>query len=398
MVRLKLLNLPPEMHAAKKFDYIIIGAGAAGLLLADAFGKDPFFSGMSILLLDKESKNTNDRTWCFWEKEQGAFDPILYHTWQKMYFAGQHFSQSFDISPYRYKMLRGIDFYTEYLSRITRYDTITFVQEGVNQITEIDSLVRVETTQDTYIANKVFNSIFSFELITKQQEYPVLQQHFVGWFVKSERALFDEDQATFMDFSIPQKGNTRFMYVLPFSPTEALVEYTLFSEKLLPTIDYETAIRTYLEDHLKCSSFRIVNKEQGSIPMTCYDFSKHTTQNIINIGTAGGWAKPSTGFTFKNTLKKTALLVAHLKAGKSFESFSKKNKFWYYDLLLLDILHYDNSKGSIIFESLFKNRKPGLILKFLDEETSFWEDLKIIAACPKKEFIKALFIRLKGRF
>ncbi len=380
------------------YDYIIVGAGAAGLLLADALGKDPFFSKMSILLLDKESKNTNDRTWCFWENGKGEFDPILYHTWQKMYFAGQHASQSFDISPYRYKMLRGIDFYKEYLARISTHANITFLQEGVNRITEIDSLVHVETTQDTYIAKKVFNSIFSLESIVAQKKYPVLQQHFVGWFVKSEHPVFNEDQATFMDFSIPQKGNTRFMYVLPFSPTEALVEYTLFSEKLLPTIDYETAISTYLEDHLNCNSFRIENKERGSIPMTCSDFSNHTTKNIINIGTAGGWAKPSTGFTFKNTFKKTALMVAHLKAGNSFESFSKKNKFWYYDLLLLDILHRNNAKGHLIFESLFKNRKPGLILKFLDEETSFWEDLTIIAACPKKEFIKALFIRLKGIF
>jgi lycopene beta-cyclase len=381
-----------------QYDYIIVGAGAAGLLLADALGRDPFFSKKSILLIDRQTKNTNDRTWCFWEKGQGDFDPILYRSWTKMFFAGQQYANTFAIAPYRYKMLRGIDFYNEYLSRISTYDHLDFVHEAVTRIIEVGSMVEVETDKNRYVAHKVFNSIFNFESLTTQQKYPVLQQHFLGWFVKSERPVFDKDQATFMDFSIPQKGNTRFMYVLPFSPTEALVEYTLFSEKLLPTTEYETAIKSYLEDHLNCDAFNIVEKEMGSIPMTCYDFSKETTQNTINIGTAGGWAKPSTGFTFRNTYKKTALLVAHLKKGKSLKSFSKKNRFWYYDLLLLDILHKENGKGHYIFETLFKNRKPSLILKFLDEETNLWEDLKVIAACPKQEFVKALFNRLKGRF
>ena len=49
------------------YDYIIIGAGASGLLLADAMGQDSFFATKNILLLDKDSKKINDRTWCYWE-------------------------------------------------------------------------------------------------------------------------------------------------------------------------------------------------------------------------------------------------------------------------------------------------------------------------------------------
>ena len=55
------------------YDYIIVGAGASGLLLADALGSDSFFSKKSILLLDKSDKSQNDRTWCFWEKDTGPF-------------------------------------------------------------------------------------------------------------------------------------------------------------------------------------------------------------------------------------------------------------------------------------------------------------------------------------
>ena len=51
-----------------------------------------------------------------------------------------------------------------------------------------------------------------------------------------------------MDFDLPQKQETRFMYLLPFSPNEALVEYTLFSKDLLEDEEYETAINDYLKE------------------------------------------------------------------------------------------------------------------------------------------------------
>ena len=376
------------------YDYIIIGAGAAGLMLADALGKDDFFKDKSILLLDKDAKQTNDRTWCFWEKGKGDFDTLLHKSWNHIYFAGKHYNKRLPITPYTYKMVRGIDFYKAYMARIQAYPHITFLQETVTKVDDAPKGAKVFTTNTVFGAGKVFNSIFEYEKATRQQKYPVLQQHFIGWFVKTQQPLFDAGQATFMDFSVPQKGNTRFMYVLPFSDTEALVEYTLFSEKRLPQKEYEAAIVDYLQNTLNCNEFEILEKEQGSIPMTCYNFAQHNTGNILHIGTAGGWAKPSTGYTFMNTSKKTKALVQHLKKGKSLKSFAKKDLFWYYDLLLLDILHSDNSKGQLIFERLFKNRPPQEIFKFLDEETNLWEDLRIIAACPKTEFTKALLKRV----
>jgi lycopene beta-cyclase len=54
------------------YDYIIVGAGAAGLMLANAMALDPFFSDKRILILDKDPKEANDRTWCFWEKNEAS--------------------------------------------------------------------------------------------------------------------------------------------------------------------------------------------------------------------------------------------------------------------------------------------------------------------------------------
>ena len=381
-----------------QYDYIIIGAGASGLMLADALGKDVFFSDKSILLLDKASKSSNDRTWCFWEKGEGQFDEIVSNTWHHIYFGGQEVSKKFDIAPYSYKMIRGIDFYEAYLTRLNSYQNITFHQESVLQVEDYGNRVLVTTDKNQYSASKVFNSIFDYTMVTHQKKYPVLQQHFVGWTVKTKSPVFNADQATYMDFSIPQKGNTRFMYVLPFSETEALVEYTLFSENLLPKEEYENAITNYLKNDLNCADFEILDTEQGSIPMTCYDFKEHHTPNIRYIGTAGGWAKPSTGYTFMSSSKKVPVLVEYLKTDQPLNLLSFKNRFWYYDMLFLDVLAKNNGRGHQVFETLFRNREPQLIFKFLDEETSFWEDLAFVLGCPKRPFVKALLARLSNDF
>jgi lycopene beta-cyclase len=376
------------------FDYIILGAGASGLLLADALGRDEFFREKRILLLDKDAKNTNDRTWCFWEMGDGDFDFIVGKVWDRIYFGGQKRSKEFSIAPYRYKMIRGIDFYNHYLLRIKEYENVTFSQERVTEVLDIGNGAKVVTEQRQYTAKAVFNSIFDYKMALAQHRYPVLQQHFIGWFIKTKKPVFKEDRATFMDFSIPQKGNTRFMYVLPFSKNEGLVEYTLFSERRLPREEYEMAIKDYISHDLGCHDFEILDREEGSIPMTCYQFSENNTSHILHIGMAGGWAKPSTGYTFKSSAKKVPKVIEHLKSGKGLDKLRFRDRFWFYDMLLLDILHKENSLGQPIFESLFMKREPRDILKFLDEDTNLWQDVKVMGAPAPWPFIRALCSRI----
>ena len=377
-----------------EFDYIIIGAGASGLLLAAGMGKDPYFRDKSILLLDRDDKQKNDRTWCYWEKGAGELDEIVHNSWDHIFFAGKSYRDRIPISPYRYKMIRGIDFYAYYLNKLNNYKNVSFRREEVKSVKEVTDRVQVVSSAGSYSAQKVFSSSFDPNVLTAQKKYPVLQQHFIGWFVRTKKEVFDPDMATFMDFSIPQQGNTRFMYVLPFSKQEALVEYTLFSEDLLPEQEYENAIKDYLKNDLHCDAYEIVEKEKGKIPMTSYDFKQHNTSNVFYIGIAGGWAKASTGYTFRNSTLKAKQLIEHLKKNRPLSSFDPKTRFWFYDLLLLDILKRDNSQGGRIFESIFKKRSPQLLFKFLDEETNFWEELMTMSGSPTLLFLDALRRRL----
>ena len=112
------------------------------------------------------------------------------------------------------------------------------------------------------------------------------------------------------------------------------------------------------------------------------------------IGSAGGWTKASTGYTFSNTLRKSEELVEFLQRNHDLRNFYKPNRFRFYDMLLLDILAEKNQLGSKIFSAMFRTGKPSLILKFLDEQTSLSEDLKVILKCPASLFISALSRRV----
>ena len=115
----------------KDYDYIILGAGASGLMLAYRMASDSFFDNKSILILDKDSDKGNDRTWSYWEEGQGEWDDIIDKAWDSVFFSDQSFSEIINISPYRYKMIRSEAFYKKMWDKINTKSNIEFVQTSV---------------------------------------------------------------------------------------------------------------------------------------------------------------------------------------------------------------------------------------------------------------------------
>ena len=376
-----------------QYDYIITGSGASGLMLAYRMANDSFFDNSSILIIDKEKKNSDDRTWCFWENGEGEWDELLHKSWDKILFESNIYKNTIPLQSYAYKMLRSGVFYDKLWKFINTKNNIRFIEDTVVDIKGSTNGAIVETLKSKYFTTKLLNSIDLNKNYTLQKKYPVLLQHFCGWFIETDKNLFDDSTATFMDFTVDQKRNTRFMYVLPISPNKALFEYTLFSKEVLTKDEYEDELLKYLATK-SITEYTITEIEQGVIPMTSYKFWKQNSKNILHIGTIGGWTKASTGYTFKNTSKKTIQLIAFLKAENDFTHFRKKTRFWWYDLLLIDVLSSYNHLGSKLFSTLFKRNSLKNVFRFLDEETIFIEDLRIMLSMPPLRFIKALFRRV----
>ena len=373
-----------------KYDYIFAGAGLASLMILDKMIDVRLLERKNVLLLDPDDKKSNDRTWCFWDDKSSDFDVLVSKKWENALFINENQTIECLANGTNYKMIESIRFYNHVLDKLKKYPEVVWKKEKLISFEDKNSEVIVKTNVEKYTTSKFFNSVFEVSKIENNVKYPLLKQHFIGWFVKTTNPIFNANCATFMDFSIPQNGNTRFMYVLPFSETEALVEYTLFSPNLLDEKEYEEAISLYMKEK-GAISFEIIKKEKGNIPMTVFPFWSSNSRNVLHIGTAGGWTKASTGYTFKNTIKQSEKVVSLLKNPTiDFRKFYKPNRFLFYDKLFVSVLYKNNELGKTIFSNMFVNVKPKKIFKFLDEKSTLKEELEIILSCPKLPFIKAL--------
>ena len=230
----------------RRFDYIITGCGLSGLMLAYRMSQDSFFDTKSILLIDSKKKSKNDRTWSFWEKGNGDWDHLLHASWNNIEVCDEKVKKKVFIKPYPYKTIRSKSLYDFLWKEIEKKENFQILKDKVLNISHKSEYASVLTKTNEYNAKKLFNSISFDKRYNQQRKYPVLKQHFIGWFIETKEDVFDSETATFMDFSVEQRKKTRFMYVLPFQKNKALVEYTLFSDKLLPKYEYEDELTLYL--------------------------------------------------------------------------------------------------------------------------------------------------------
>lgn len=371
----------------KTYDYIIAGTGAAGLSLLCHILSNNNLKDKSILLIDKDLKDKNDRTWCFWDTGKSPFESCLKHIWTKLYFHSPNCSRLLDIKPYAYKMLDSLSFYKHCFSLIKDNINISFIQDEIQHIDKEEGLVA--GMKDSYQATYIFNSIL-FKNTDKLPGKHYLLQHFKGIFIQAESPVFNAEEATLMDFRIPQHNDCRFVYVLPVNQREALIEYTGFSREALSQECYDRELRTYIQDYLNISNYTITHEEFGIIPMTDAPFDKGS-KKLVNIGTAGGATKASTGYTFSFIQKQCAKIAGNLSNGKHplFQSSKKLDKYRFYDSIFLRVLSEKRIPAVSVFNAMFSKLPATVILSFLDEESSLSDDIRLMYTLDKSVFISA---------
>ena len=341
-------------------------------------------SHKKILVIDESAKNANDRTWCFWEDRSGYFEDLVYKKWDSLFFKTENCKLQLQIAPYLYKMIRGIDFYDYCFTKINATDQVTFLQGKVN-VSELHSNGSISIgehkvdTQDAII----FNSIYQPTDLNKGHH---LLQHFTGWVIETAEPAFRE--ATLMDFSTSQEHGTAFFYVLPFSSTSALVEYTLFTKNILEKEAYDRELKRYISKKIGIAEYKICETEFGIIPMSS-NKPPFVKNDIYQIGVAGGMAKGSTGYAFKFIQEHSDLIISRLLQSDLPERFVPKPRFLFYDMILLHILSNRTLTGEEIFQRLFEKNMANAVFKFLDNKTTPAEELKIISKLPTLPFLKA---------
>ncbi len=342
-----------------------------------------FANNKKILLLDRTQKQGNDRTWCFWEANENYFENIVHHSWKSLLVKESDQSIDLQMGDYQYKMIRSIDFYVSCFRKVKNYKNIDLVFEDVTAVDTEKG--EVTTPENIYLAPIIFSSVlFNVPNIKKKQYY--LLQHFKGWYIKTTQPVFNPQQATLMDF-IPSNEHTAFVYTMPTSSTEALIEYTFFSDDVFEDAIYEEKLKNYITKNLQ-GDYTITEKEFGVIPMTNIKFPTQEGK-VYFIGTAGGNTKASSGYTFTFIQKQCDEILKLLLQNKLPLTTPQPKRFSLYDSTLLNILAKNKLQGHKVFMRLFAKNPAHKIFKFLDNETTIVEELKIMTTVQQWAFIKA---------
>lgn len=375
-----------------KYDIIIAGAGLSGLSLAWYLAKGGY--KYNVLLLDHSFAPHNKKTWCFYSKNKPFFPEIIYKKWRKSFFSANTFEGFMYMRDYVYYCIRENDFKELILTELKKHSNFHLLEEGILDISGSKKKgVLVTKNSDTYVADHIFQSIIKPESAKKKNlKYPLFQ-HFYGMEIKTEAATFDPATFTIMDVDEYFDDGYAFIYVLPYTHNTALVEYTVFSEQVLKKEFYRNKIREYIfkKYGFEKDDYKVTRKEFGKIPMDDRIQTPMLHPNVYNIGTIGGFSKASTGYTFSRVQQFSSALANRLIKKEALEITTLSNaKYRYYDKLLLHILSTSAPESRQVFMQLFKNNSIDKIFDFLNEETTFRDDLKIMKSVPYLPFFKAI--------
>ena len=353
----------------KEFDYTIIGGGCAGLSLAYELEVHGKLKDKTLAIIEPRQEYKKDKTWSFWKVVNHNFDDCVKKNWENFSINIPGKTNYLECKNYPYQSIDSGLFYQKINNRLKENKNISFFKD----IAEIN-------TKNSFI----FNSVPEIK-----KNHLNLWQHFCGVEIETKNNFFDEEIFNLMDFDCEQRESVHFFYTLPYSKNKALIETTWLSKMNDNSQkDYDNQLKEYIEKHLKIKNYEITYREEGAIPLFYPIYKKE--KNKINIGTAGGMTRLSTGYTFLNIQEHSKYLRENIENIYNLKKFEISKKYQYLDDIFLRVLNENPEKMSNIFFNMF-NTSPKTVIKFLSNKSNFYEDLKIILQMPKLTFIKALF-------
>jgi len=353
----------------KEFNYIIIGGGCAGLSLAYELDLHSKLKDKTLAIVEHRDEYKRDKTWSFWKVSPHNFEDCTIKSWDNFTINIPSHLKHVDCKNMPYQTIDSGLFYQKIIDKIKQNNNIYFFK-NINEV----------NTENSFIFNSVGDKI---------DNKSSLWQHFSGIEIETSKDFFDEKIFNLMDFDCDQKNSVHFFYTLPFSKTKALIETTWISDLNNTSLnDYDIQLKDYIEDKLKIKNYKINYKETGAIPLFHPNNIKKLNQ--IEIGTAGGMTRLSTGYTFLNIQEQSKYIRKNIENIKDTKIFSIERKYEFLDNIFLKVLKKNPERMAQIFYKMF-NSSPNTVINFLSNKSNILEDISIISKMPKWVFLKQLF-------
>ncbi len=353
----------------REFDYIIIGGGCAGLSLAYELEINGKLKDKTLAIIETRSEYKRDKTWSFWKVFDHNFEDCVIKSWNNFTINTSYNFHELKNENFPYQSIDSGKFYRKINSKLSTNSKVNFFK-NLDEINSENSLI--------------FNSIFRDKLDKSE-----LWQHFQGIEIETPKDIFDDEIINLMDFNCDQRNDVHFFYTLPFKKNRALIETTLLSDlEDQSLMDYDLQLENYIKNNLKIKNYKINFTEKGAIPLF-YPFFNNE-EKTINIGSAGGMTRLSTGYTFLNIQEHSKYIAKNIDKIEKLKKYNLGKKYHFLDNIFLKVLKKNPEKMPKIFFKMFKS-SSNTVIKFLSNKSNIFEDLIIISKMPKLTFIKALF-------
>jgi lycopene beta-cyclase len=208
--------------------------------------------------------------------------------------------------------------------------------------------------------------------------------------------VFDDTTATLMDFSEFAPGEIGFLYLLPFSPTCALIEATVFAKQAKSPGELAAMLDRLVKKSVGSVAYEITYREHFVIPMGLSERAQHTDESYVMVGLESGGARASTGYVFQRIQRWADEAVQQIKNGGRVSGH--KSDSWMVrkmDRLFLRVLESNPERAPEIFIKLFSMQDSGTVIRFMSDEPTVKDIIRIICVLPPGIFIKEL---VKGIF
>ena len=353
----------------REFDFIIIGGGCAGLSLAYELEVNDKLKNKTLAIIETRKEYKRDKTWSFWKMFEHNFQDCVIKSWNSFTINTSEGFRELSNKSFPYQSIDSEKFYKKINSKLSLNPNVSFFK-NLDEINSKNSLV--------------FNSVFEGELDKSK-----LWQHFQGIEIETSKNIFDDEIVNLMDFNCDQKNDVHFFYTLPFSKNKALIETTWLSDlEDKNLMDYDLQLENYIKNNLGIKNYKINFMEKGAIPLFYPLFIND--EKTINIGSAGGMVRLSTGYTFLNIQEHSKYIVQNIDKIEKLRQYNLGKKYHFLDKIFLRVLKNHPDKMPEIFFGMFKTSSNSVI-KFLSNKSNIFEDIKIISRMPKLIFMKALF-------